>query len=192
MSVSGGATKHIQGKEHYSRNFRSQLRTAMFHVYGGQDWANLLLALGGDGINADLIKCYNDEIDRRTPGGAHGKEAYVGPRLSQRGLAAAQGQPLPPVRGVQHKVSDGKVARKQARLADKHLANHPEMREDLKAVLQRDADWQWDTATRLSDGHAYYDREGVRVNAEDDMKSMVTDVIRAYADLRRLEYALNA
>ena len=58
-SVLGGAT--IKGKETHHRNHRSQLRVAMFHVYGGSDWVNFLLALGGDGINEDLIKCYNDE-----------------------------------------------------------------------------------------------------------------------------------
>ena len=68
--------------------------------------------LGGAGINADLIQCYNDEISRRTPGGAHGREAAIGPRLSERNLAAAQGiSPMPPVRGVQHKESGAKVAR---------------------------------------------------------------------------------
>ena len=50
----------------------------MFNVYGGSDWVNFLLALGGDGINEDLVKCYNAEIDRRTPGGAHGREAAIG------------------------------------------------------------------------------------------------------------------
>ena len=81
----------MQGKEEHARNMRSQLRVAMFHVYGGSDWVNFLLALGGDGINEDLIQCYNEEIDRRTPGGAHGREAHVGPRLSERSLAETQG-----------------------------------------------------------------------------------------------------
>ena len=82
------------------------MRVAMYHIYGGQEWVNFLLALGGDGINEKLIECYNKEIDRRTPGGAHGHEAHVGPRLSKRNVAKAQGRPLPPVRGVQHTESD--------------------------------------------------------------------------------------
>ena len=40
----GGHT--VQGNDTWGRNLRSQLRVALFHVYGGSDWMNLLLALG--------------------------------------------------------------------------------------------------------------------------------------------------
>ena len=85
------------GKDFRARNYRSQLRVALFEVYGGSDWMNLLLALGANGINEDLIDCYDAEIARRTPGGAHGEEPHIAnsDRLSERSLAAARGQELP-------------------------------------------------------------------------------------------------
>ena len=43
----------MQGNVAWYQNYRSLLRVAMFHVYGGSDWVNFLLALGGDGINED-------------------------------------------------------------------------------------------------------------------------------------------
>ena len=182
----------MQGKEAHARNMRSQLRVAMFHVYGGSDWMNFLLALGGDGINEDLVACYNDEIDRRTPGGAHGCEAHVGPRLSERSLAVAQGTwPLPPVRGVQHKQSEAKLARMAARDLDKKLEGA--QTETEKNRLQSEADDAWVKANELSEaaGRAYYDREGDRVNAADDKENMVTLVLKAYAEKRSLEYVFD-
>ena len=91
-------------KEVHARNFRSQIRVALFDVYGGQDWVNFLLALGGNGINQDLVDCYNEEIDRRTPGGMHGFEPYPGPRLSERSLAAARGEDMSEVKGELRRV----------------------------------------------------------------------------------------
>ena len=80
----------------------SKQRVALFEAYGGSDWMTLLLALGAAGINEDLLECYNEEIDRRTPGGAHGVEPHFAncDRLSERSLAAARGEELPKVRGV--------------------------------------------------------------------------------------------
>ena len=59
----------------------------------------------------DLVDCYNEEIDRRTPGGMHGFEPYPGPRLSERALAAARGEDMPEVKGVQHARSEAFEAR---------------------------------------------------------------------------------
>ena len=181
----GGHT--VQGNDTWGRNLRSQLRVALFHVYGGSDWMNFLLALGGDGINEDLIKCYNREIDRRTPGGQHGREPYPGPRLSERSLAAAQGDfPLPPVRGVNHQESEAKVARRAARDLVKRLWRSQTMSDDARETLAKEADDAWARVDELSAaaGHAFYDRDGARVNAAKDKESMVTVVMTAYAELR--------
>ena len=71
----------------------------------------------------EMHGCYNNEIDRRTPGGAHGREAHIGPRLSERSLAVAQGTwPVPPVRGVQHRQSEAMLARIAAKDLDRKLA----------------------------------------------------------------------
>ena len=179
----------MQGKEAHARNMRSQLRVAMFHVYGGSDWMNFLLALGGGGINVDLVACYNDEIDRRTPGGAHGREKHVGSRLSGRSLAVAPGTwPLPPVRGVQHKHSEAKLAFIAARDLDKKLEGAQTATE--KNRLQSEAHDAWVKAKELSEaaGRAYCDREGHRVNAAGDNDNMVRLVLKAYAVKRGLEY----
>ena len=184
----------MQGKETWSRNFRSQLRVALFHVYGGSDWMNFLLALGGEGINEDLVACYNKEIDRRTPGGAHGREAHVGPRLSERSLARAQGSDtLPPVRGVQHQESEAKVARRAGRALDKKLKSDWSMSREARWRLQKEADEAWGKAYELSEAarRAYYDRAGDRVYAADDKENMVTLVLKAYAEKRSLEYAFD-
>ena len=152
---------------------------------------NLLLALGGAGINEDLIKCYNREIDRRTPGGAHGREPCPGPRLSERSLAAAQGDfPLPPVRGVNHQESEAKVARRAARHLDKMLFRSQTMSDRARERLEKQADDAWARANELSAvaGYAFNDRDGARVNAGKDKESMVTHVITAYAQVRGLEY----
>ena len=184
----------MQGKQTFDRNYRSQLRVAMFHAYGGSDWVNFLLALGGDGINEDLIQCYNKEINRRTPGGARGRSPQVGPRLSERSLAAAQGSyPLPPVRGVQHKASEAKVARRAGRALDKKLKSDWSMSREARWRLQKEADEAWGKAYELSEAarRAYYDRVGDRVNAADDKENMVTLVLKAFAEKRSLEYAFD-
>ena len=100
-----------RSKEVHARNFRSLLRVAFFEVYGGEHWMNFLLALGT--INQDLVDCYNEEIDRRTPGGAHGAEPFPGPRQSARPLAAARGEDQPEVKGVQHRRSKTFEARRR-------------------------------------------------------------------------------
>ena len=63
--------------------------------------------------------------------------------------------------------------------------------EDVRRLLQKDADDAWLNANELSAlaGRAHYNREGERVNAEKDKESMVTVVLRAYAEKRGLQYA---
>ena len=184
----------MQGKQTFNRNYRSQLRVAMFKAYGGSDWVNLLLALGGDGINEDLIQCYNEEINRRTPGGARGRSPQVGPRLSERSLAAAEGSDtLPPVRGVKHQRSQAKVVRRAARALDKKLKGDRRMKSESRKRLKKVADNAWAKADKLSAaaGRAYYDRVGNRVNAAKDKENMVTLVLKAYAEKRSLEYVFD-
>ena len=184
----------LQGKQTFNRNYRSQLRVAMFKAYGGSDWVNLLLALGGDGINEDLIECYNKEMNRRTPGGARGRSPQVGPRLSERSLAAAEGcDSLPPVRGVKHQRSQAKVVRKAARALDQKLKSDRTMTWEDRCRLKQAADDAWAKADKLSAaaGLAYNDRVGNRVNAAKDKESMVTLVLKAYAEKRNLEYVFD-
>ncbi len=176
------------GKEVLARNLRSQMRVALFEADGGSDWMNLLLAVGGAGINEDLVECYNDEIDRRTPGGAHGFEPHPGPRLSERSSAAARGEDLPPVRGLQHKISAAHSARRVARSLDKLLR-----KSRGNVELKRQADEAWAEAIALSEeaGYAYFDRENKRQHADMDKKSMVSDVLQAYAARRGLAYDMS-
>ena len=148
------------------------MRTALSQYYGTQEWMNLLLAVGAAGINEDLVQCYNDVIDERTPGGAHGVSPAPGPRLGARSLAAAQGvspEDLPPVKGVSHKVIPAHTARHTARQAEQRQGDT----EEVKRL--------WAEADQLSQeaGHPYFDRDGHRVNKELDTKSLVTDLVLA-------------
>ena len=95
------------------------------------------------------------------------------------------------MRGVQHKQSEAKLARMAARDLDKKLAGAQTPTE--KRRLQSEADDAWVKANELSEaaGRAYYDREGNRVNAEDDKENMVTLVLKAYAEKRSLEYVFD-
>ena len=167
----------------YARNYRSQLRVALFEAFGGSDWMNLLLAVGALGINQDLVDCYNDELDCRTPSGP-----LAPPRLSARSLAAARGQPLPPVQGVQHHRTPAYNARMQARELDRQaqIILHPGARQEA----MRAADLAWETAHALSDAAevAYTDRHGQRVREALDHTSMVTCVLERYAERMRIEY----
>ena len=146
---------------------------------------NLLLALGPNGINQDLADCYNAEIDKRTPGGQHGIDPYPGPRLSERGRAAARGEEMPDVKGVQHKRSGQMEARSKAKMLDKQAKTYPR-----NAQLKRQADEAWGVADALGKdaGVAYWDRQGVRRNEETDHTNMVTVVLQAYANRKGLEY----
>ena len=169
---------HGQSKEVYARNLRSQLRVALHEVYGGSDWMNLLLAVGAQGINQDLVDCHHGEIEWRRE---HG-------RSSESSLAAAQGQPLPPARGVQHTRTAAYTARVQARLLDRgaQYEEYPWRRD----VAERKADAAWETAHALSEeaGVAYTDRSGQRVGVQQDRASMVTCVLQRYAERRGLVY----
>jgi len=169
----------------YATSLPSKLPIAMFMVYGGQNWVMFLLAVGADGINQDLVDCYNEEIHRRTLGGAHGLEPHPGPRLSERSLAAAQGQELPPVRGVQHERSPAFQARTRAKDLDRQARMS---RGNVE--LQQQAAAAWDEAEALSEqaGVGYYDRRGVRQHGETDQNFMVTVVLQAYAERMGLHY----
>lgn len=120
------------------------------------------------------------------------------PRLSQRALAAAQGQEVGPVLGVQHRLSAAKQARENARLLEKHfMAYSARWQKDATrnpAMWQRNhpasAEWwhqkqqvdqAWDEAERLSQasGHPYKNRRGETVNARPDM-SIVNLALRRY------------
>ena len=159
----------------------SKQRVALFEAYGGSDWMNLLLALGAAGINEDLVECYNDEIDRRTPGGAHGVEPHFAncDRLSERSLAAARGEELPKARGVHNKITETNQARRAAKLLDKQSQRCGNDQE--RQQLQKQADDKWTEAAALSEqaGHAYTASDGRRRFAEASQQCMVTDVLKA-------------
>ena len=67
-------------------------------------------------------------------------------------------------------------------------ARRPSINRGSKGVSINDA---WLNANELSAlaGRAHYNREGERVNAEQDKENMVTLVLRAYAEKRGLQYA---
>ena len=167
----------------------SKQRVALFEAYGGSDWMTLLLALGAAGINEDLVECYNDEIDRRTPGGAHGVEPHFAncDRLSERSLAAARGEELPKVRGVHNKITETNQARRAAKLLDKQSQRCGNDQERQQLQKQDDDKWA-EAALNEQAGHACTDRDGHRRFAETSQNCIVTAVLKAYAARRGLKY----
>ena len=82
----------------------------------------------------------------------------------------AQGEPLPPVRGVQHQRSAEYMARQQAKMLTKDAKKRP------------GEEWS------EKKGDPYFDRHGERQYPEKDGEFMVTLVLRAYAARRGLDY----
>lgn len=154
--------------------------------FGGYIWAKFIIALGE--VPGRCVEILNFELAQRISkaGGRRGTYAPVpGPRLSARALAASQGQAEAP-RGVQHKTSEAKLAREEAKLMEKHFnadsarwmdraRGDRRLWEDQGAWRrweeQRDAvERAWEKALRLSEaaGFPYKNREGEWVNVRGD------------------------
>ena len=197
-------------KPMYARDMAAYFKTHLFNAFGGQVWARLLLTLGH--VNADVIDCYQEVINvkirdkgKREP--SHSQvEQELRPQIASsssvaHALAASQGQPPPPVRGVQHKVSKCKQLREHAQLlvkrADKaseewwaahNEANwrgsyydqlwHSRRYERLRA----EADAAWDVAEARSreEGNPFQNRDGVMEFPQGEKLSNVDNAVNLY------------
>jgi hypothetical protein len=122
--------------EEISRNWRSAVKAAMFTLFGGQVWVRLAIALGP--VDNDMVRILNDIIAEkiRTNESRGPQETpFTGPRCRPREL-----DPSLPM-GVQHKVSEAKRARADAKWWAKRLATETKRWERYRSKLT----WhQWD------------------------------------------------
>jgi hypothetical protein len=80
-------------------------------------------------VDQNVVRAVNDVVETRIREDAGGRTPEAGaeiegPRLSRRALAASQGEEVPEVMGVMHKVSEAKAARGAAKWADKQAGKH--------------------------------------------------------------------
>ena len=103
----------------YARNLRSYWNTAQFNDFGGVLWLTLLCSLGF--INAEIVTFVSRVVEKRIreAGRQPSEGPLTGPRQSKRAQAATLGNDLPPVMGIQHKMSEAKKQREAAKLAVK-------------------------------------------------------------------------
>ena len=101
-----------------SRNWRSAIKAAMFTLFGGQVWVRLAIALGP--VDGDMVRILNDIISEKI----RDKETREPQMTPVRG-ARQRPRELDPdaPRGVQHKVSEAKRARADAKWWAKRLAS---------------------------------------------------------------------
>ncbi len=116
------------------RTIASNYRVACFQRFGGQPWLYWYIAIGD--IPSDLVNLVNEHIGQRIreAGREPSSVQQPGPWLSRRSLAASQGADVPPPTGVQHTLSQAKVARKWAKTMDKKVNSNSYTRMPW---------WQW-------------------------------------------------
>ena len=186
----------------YKRSMRSYWKTTVFHRFGGLPWLYALSAIGH--VPASFVETYQAIIDEKIRAAGREPQAQgpvAGPRLSERALAASQGHDVPPIRGVQHRVSDAKRLRQQAQQTGKHLkrasdawwgelrAHGPHARETVLAQrkhedLERQWSRKWDLAEAASrqKGEPFTNRWGDRELAAAEDSSNFGRAIKQWRD----------
>ena len=130
----------------------------------------MLIALGR--IDDDLLNVVNDVIKRR-------KETR-----QKDGMPHHNKKKDDRLKGVQHKVSEAKKARTEAKRKQKLAEAHPR-----SSWLQEAADKEWAHAEKLSveSGFTFTDRKG-KVITGAKSKQLVEEVLEQYLPLRGLQY----
>ena len=109
----------------YNRTVLSNFRTALYERFGGLPWVQWFLAIGD--LPDDLFSLateYNLAKVReanREPRRENAPHPY--PKLAPRALAASHGHALPDKKGVQHRLTQAKKARKQARYVSSQVVS---------------------------------------------------------------------
>jgi hypothetical protein len=103
-------------KEQINRNWRSNLKSAMFNMFGGQLWVRIVIALGD--VDNDMVRIVNNIVaekirarESREPTLTPTVKAQVCPRESDTNRT----------HGVQHRVSEAKRTRTSAKQLQKKV-----------------------------------------------------------------------
>ena len=96
-------------KDQYARDLRSLYRKSQFEEFGGRDWQYILLALGD--VNEDMVTIVNTIVQERI---AQSLLQKRGARAVPRCQRTQQ-----EVQGINHRVSEAKLARSHAKQLDK-------------------------------------------------------------------------
>ena len=139
-----------------NRSLKSYYKKYLKEAYGGAEWANIVLAIGV--IDADIVECVNEEVQRRVSASVPRPQA----KRKDRGYEE--------VAGVQHTISNAKQLRAHASSLDKVIATQNAlynagrrcMRRWEWEALQGDRDAAWDEAEGVSyqEGNKFKDRNG--------------------------------
>ena len=92
-----------------------------YHQFGGEGWVKIFFAFGV--VDADAVEIYNDEWAKilRSKGFEPNRGHHPNPRLSDRGRAAAKGEPLPDVVGPRTHRSEHKMKKNLAWQTSKEI-----------------------------------------------------------------------
>ena len=126
---------HAADRDQYGRNLRSLYRKSQFEEFGGREWQHILLALGD--VDEEMVTIVNTIVQERTAASL----------LQQRGARAvprAQ-RTQQEVQGINHRISEAKAARSQAKQLDKIVT-----KEDAQ-YQQRTSTMSWANWNRLLD-----------------------------------------
>ena len=121
--------------DQYARDLRSIYRKSQFEEFGGREWQHILLALGD--VDEEMVTIVNTIVQERTAASL----------LQQRGARAvprAQ-RTQQEVQGINHRISEAKAARSQAKQLDKIVT-----KEDAQ-YQQRTSTMSWANWNRLLD-----------------------------------------
>ena len=113
--------RRCNSNEDVQRTVASNWRTAMYERFGGLPWMIWFVATGD--VDDALVDLVNEHIAQqvRNKGNREPRASgpHPAPKLSARNAATRAGQQTPPRRGVQHKVTEAKEARKKAKAMEK-------------------------------------------------------------------------
>ena len=164
------ATKWGDGTDRFLRNLASAYRSYQHEMLGGREWVNILIATGD--VDDAVLGIMNDVIKEKVEERASCTAAEAEPRQKKR-----KDRDDPEiVKGIQHKNSDPKYWRDQAKKLDKKMGRELALYEvgrsrmGLRAwnQLVAETDAMWDYAEKLSEeaGFPYKDRLGNWQNNE--------------------------
>ena len=96
-------------RDQYARDLRSLYRKSQLEEFGGREWQHILLAIGD--VNEEMVTIVNTIVQERTAESLLQKRGARAVPRDQRTQQAVQ--------GINHRISEAKLARSQAKQLDK-------------------------------------------------------------------------